>query len=106
MVGAILDLIICTKIISAMPTLHIQVKGKVQGVFYRISAKNAAIKYGIAGWVKNTRAGDVEIIANGTGAQLQKFLDWCSQGPPSAAVVDVIITPKAESTLTGFNILK
>ena len=48
-----------------MPTIHILVKGKVQGVFYRATAKEMADRYGITGWVRNTEEGNVELMASG-----------------------------------------
>lgn len=53
-----------------MPTFHLLIKGKVQGIFYRASAKETADKTGITGWVKNTPEGDVEAVATGTEEQL------------------------------------
>jgi len=40
-----------------MPTVHIVIKGKVQGVFYRATAKAEADRIGIKGWVKNPTKG-------------------------------------------------
>jgi acylphosphatase len=39
-----------------MPTNHIIIKGKVQGVFYRATAKDIARKLDITGWIKNNSA--------------------------------------------------
>jgi acylphosphatase len=69
----------------------ITVKGKVQGVFYRQSAKEAAIRLSITGEVKNLRDGDVQIIATGTEEQLSQFVAWCHEGPKRAVVTDVIV---------------
>ena len=43
--------------------LHLIVKGRVQGVFYRVYTRKKAIELNLTGWVKNTYNGDVEIIA-------------------------------------------
>jgi acylphosphatase len=42
-----------------MPTVHLLVKGKVQGVFFRATAKDVADKMGVKGWVRNTEEGNV-----------------------------------------------
>ena len=70
-------------------TLHIIVKGKVQGVFYRASAKKAALALGLTGWVRNTPEGHVEIMAYGPEKQLNEFMEWCKEGPPAAKVKEV-----------------
>ena len=64
-------------------TLRIIVKGKVQGVFFRQTAKEKAGEFEVGGSIKNTPEGDVHIIATGTKEHLQEFINWCRRGPPS-----------------------
>lgn len=85
-----------------MPTVHLLIKGKVQGVFYRASAKETADRTGVTGWVKNTPEGDVEAMATGTEKQLQQFISWCKKGPSSAKVRDVIVTEEDETVFNDF----
>ena len=87
-----------------MPAAHLIVKGKVQGVFYRASAKKMADSMGITGWVRNTDAGHVEILATGSAGNLEKFTEWCKQGPPKAAVANIAVTNKDEGDFDGFEI--
>jgi acylphosphatase len=89
-----------------MATVHLLVKGKVQGVFYRASAKETADKLGIAGWVRNTREGDVEIRACGNPGNIEAFIAWCKKGPPKAAVTGVIVTSMKEEKFTAFEIIR
>ena len=89
-----------------MPTLHLMIKGKVQGVFYRATAKETANKLGITGWIKNTVEGDVEAVVTGETAQLQTFVEWCKNGPERATVSHVIVTEKDETTFDEFSILR
>ena len=70
-------------------TYSITISGKVQGVFFRQTARERASALGISGSVKNNDNGDVEIIATGTKDQLDDFLSWCRQGPPKAIVDNV-----------------
>ena len=58
----------------------------MQGVFFRVSAKNKADELGIKGEVKNTADGGVEIKAEGEEDLLRAYLLWCNQGPQSARV--------------------
>ena len=85
-----------------MATVHLLIKGKVQGVFFRASAKEIADKLGVKGWVKNTWDEDVEAMATGKEEAVKKFIEWCWMGPRKAVVEDVIITPAEETFLTIF----
>ena len=89
-----------------MPTIHLLIKGEVQGVFYRATAKKIAEKLGITGWIRNTEDGDVEAIVSGTEQQLNEFTKWCKLGPEKADVTDVIITEKNETLFTGFEVIR
>lgn len=72
-----------------LQTICIIVQGKVQGVFFRQSTRDTALKLQITGEVKNLDNGDVEIIATGTHLQLEQLTDWCRQGPPRARVTGI-----------------
>lgn len=89
-----------------MTTLQIIIQGKVQGVFFRVSARRVANKLGITGWVKNTPEKHVEIVASGTSEQLQQFTEWCGEGPPDARVDRVITKELAEQHFDEFKILR
>ena len=90
-----------------MPTLHLLIQGKVQGVFYRASAKEMASCLGLTGWVKNTREGDVEIIATGNTGPLDQFRKWCHKGPPDARVSQVVERYlEEEQACNGFSIIR
>ena len=65
------------------------ISGKVQGVFYRASAREEAIKLGIKGWAKNLADGRVEVVACGTEDDLDLFFKWLKQGPKNAKVVAI-----------------
>lgn len=88
-----------------MPAVHLIIKGKVQGVFYRQSAKKEAHKLGITGWVKNNEDGSVEAVASGTEKQIQRFIRWCQQGPTLAHVTDILITETPQQHFNDFEVL-
>ncbi len=71
---------------------HVFVSGRVQGVFFRHSARVRAEELGLAGWVKNTRDGRVELVAEGPREQVEALVRWCHQGPPGAQVGDVEVS--------------
>lgn len=68
---------------------HLVISGLVQGVFYRASARSVANKLGLKGWVKNRYDGKVEAMVEGDRGDVQKFINWCNQGPPGARVTSV-----------------
>ena len=72
-----------------MRTVHLIIKGRVQGVYYRASAKDVAREVGVTGWVKNMPDGNVEVMAFGTEDQLNALFEWLRQGPPTAKVAAV-----------------
>jgi acylphosphatase len=87
-----------------MKTIRLTIKGKVQGVFYRATAKDFADELGIKGWVKNLPDRNVEIRATASEELLQKFIYLCKQGPPRARVDEVIIEELDLQEFTDFRI--
>ena len=67
----------------------ILVKGRVQGVYFRVSATQTATELGIRGHVENLMDGTVRIVAEGTTENLEKLIEWCGEGPPHAKVESV-----------------
>ena len=89
-----------------MKTVRLTIKGKVQGVFYRATAKDVADLIGVKGWVKNLPDDNVEIMATAAEDVLQKFIGWCKQGPPKAKVDDVLIEELSPEEFKGFKIIR
>jgi acylphosphatase len=89
-----------------MKTIHLLVKGKVQGVFYRATAKKIAESFGITGWIKNTKDGNVEATAYGDEEALNAFINWCKKGPDKAKVEEIVITGKEPQSLNEFSIIR
>ena len=86
--------------------MSILVSGRVQGVFYRASAKAKADELGITGFVQNMTDGQVYIEVEGTDEKLDRFKTWCSQGPPRAQVEQVEIKEGDLQNFTSFGILR
>ena len=72
-----------------MKALSIQVKGTVQGVFYRASTRSKANELGLKGWCRNELDGSVLIHAEGEAQALEIMVAWCQQGPRHARVRSV-----------------
>jgi acylphosphatase len=74
-------------------TLHIIVKGRVQGVYFRANTQKQASKFNLKGLVRNLPDNSVEIIAQGDSDALQQLITWCHKGPLLAKVSEVIVNP-------------
>jgi acylphosphatase len=65
------------------------VTGKVQGVFFRQSARLEAKRLNIRGLARNLPDGAVEVLAQGSAAAVQAMHQWLKRGPVQARVDDV-----------------
>jgi acylphosphatase len=70
-------------------TRRLLITGRVQGVWYRESMRQAALESGVTGWVRNRRDGSVEAMIRGDLAAVEALIGWAWQGPPAAEVTHV-----------------
>jgi len=77
--------------------VHVMITGTVQGVWFRASTKEQALKLGLTGWVKNTADGCVEAVFEGDEPRVKRMVDWCHSGPPLAHVTHVDVKPESGS---------
>ncbi len=75
--------------VSPKTRAHVQIHGRVQGVFFRASAQDEARALGLVGWVANCDDGSVQLVAEGEEKLVERLILWCHQGPPGARVTDV-----------------
>jgi len=68
---------------------HVIIKGRVQGVFFRVNTARAANRLGVFGWVKNRWDGNVEAVFEGDEDRVNAVLEWCNTGDAPARVSDV-----------------
>jgi len=71
------------------------ISGKVQGVFFRESARQEAERLGVTGWVRNLADGRVEALVEGGKDAVDAFVQWCHRGPPRARVDGVAVKDAA-----------
>ena len=71
---------------------HIFVAGRVQGVFFRSETKHNADRHNVKGWIRNLPDGRVEAVFEGEKEGVQKLIEFCKHGPPSARVTNVELT--------------
>ena len=81
------------------------VRGRVQGVGFRVFVVRRARALGLTGWVANEPRGHVRCVAEGPRVELDALLETLRDGPPGAWVegVSESFTP-ATGALSGFEI--
>ncbi|WHZ20538.1 MAG: Acylphosphate phosphohydrolase [Rhodanobacteraceae bacterium] len=78
------------------------VTGKVQGVSFRASARERALRLGLCGHARNLADGRVEVVASGDPESLAELDAWLHHGPPAARVDEVMRETLPEQVLRGF----
>lgn len=85
-----------------MSSARFLVSGKVQGVFFRASARNEALRLGLNGLARNLADGSVEVIASGSDEAVHQLEQWLWQGPSAARVQQVIRSQHKGEVQKGF----
>jgi acylphosphatase len=86
-----------------MVAAHFLVSGRVQGVFYRASAREQALALGLSGYARNLPDGRVEVLACGSASAIDAFERWLWQGPAAARVDAVTREAAAAPEVQGFH---
>jgi acylphosphatase len=71
--------------------VDVSVRGRVQGVGYRVFALREAMYLGLDGFVANAADGSVRVVAEGPRDALTSLLARLEDGPP-AGFVDRVVT--------------
>jgi acylphosphatase len=69
--------------------------GKVQGVYFRHSARLEAKRLNLRGLARNLPDGSVEVLAQGSASALEALHQWLKRGPAQARVDSVLETNAA-----------
>jgi acylphosphatase len=83
---------------------HVVVCGRVQGVFFRDSARREAQRLGVTGWVRNRSDGRVEARLEGPPDAVAQLVLWWRRGPPHATVHELLVTEAEPAGFDGFTI--
>ena len=81
---------------------HVTVAGRVQGVSFRVAARDRARSRGVSGWVRNRPDGKVEAVFEGSEESVRALVDWCSRGPLGAEVESVEVAWEPAQGGEGF----
>ena len=80
------------------------ISGRVQGVYFRAGVRREAVAAGLSGSARNLSDGRVEVVLEGEAAAVERVIEWCRTGPPSAAVVTVEVTVEPTMGRSGFTV--
>ena len=84
--------------------IHVWIRGRVQGVFFRAEARARAESLGLAGWIRNAMDGSVEAVFEGDDARVRSMVEWCRRGPSGARVDEVEAETEEPTGVTGFRV--
>lgn len=87
-----------------MKRLNITIYGLVQGVSFRYHAREQANNLSITGFVKNLPNARVYIECQGDDENLERFVEWCQQGPDMAKVKKLDIVEAEPKDFLDFQI--
>jgi len=87
-----------------MKHFNIRVRGQVQGVFFRASARIHAQALDVVGFARNESDGSVYIEAEGQEENLDQFVQWCYRGPDRASVKNVEVHEGQLKNFSSFDV--
>lgn len=83
---------------------RVQVRGLVQGVFFRAWTREEARRGGVTGWVRNCPDGSVEAHLEGELSAVRWLIDKLAYGPKGARVGDVQVRDAEPENLAAFEV--
>jgi acylphosphatase len=88
-------------------TASVRILGRVQGVSFRVWARDEAQKLGLVGWVRNEADGSVAALISGPEEAVTRMLERLHEGPPAAWVSKVVTEfVEAPEGVSGFRITR
>jgi acylphosphatase len=83
---------------------RVVVRGDVQGVGYRWSARQRADELGVSGFVQNQADGSVVAELRGAASAVDAMVEWMRSGPPGARVASLETSELPPAETLGFEI--
>ena len=88
-----------------MKAVRFLIGGKVQGVWFRASARDQAVALNLRGFARNLADGRVEVLAIGDDDAVEQLAQWLHFGPPQARVDELErIESEEDVHVDGFEI--
>lgn len=78
----------------------------MQGVYFRVSAKQKALNLGVRGFVQNESDGTVSVEVEGEPNAVEQMVSWCKKGPGLARVKAIEVTELPARNFVSFDIKK
>jgi acylphosphatase len=72
--------------------VHLFVKGKVQGVYFRQGMMETAEKNNVFGWVRNLPDTQVEAVLEGNDSNVDAVIEWAHFGSAGAVVDELKVS--------------
>jgi acylphosphatase len=91
---------------TAMRRVHVEISGRVQGVFFRASCAERARALRLGGWVRNAEDGRVQAEFEGDPDSVATMIDWCREGPAYADVERVDVRDRPPSGVRDFRVTR
>jgi acylphosphatase len=83
---------------------RVVVHGRVQGVFFRDTCRQEAVRQQVSGWVRNRPDGTVEAVFEGEPQAVEAMARWCRGGPAYARVEHVEVHEEPPTGERGFEV--
>jgi acylphosphatase len=83
---------------------RVRAHGRVQGVFFRHSAREEAQSRGVTGWARNCADGTVEAVFEGEPEDVEALVWFVRSGPGSANVDRVDVDEQEPEGLRRFEV--
>jgi acylphosphatase len=90
--------------VSPLHRRHVHYSGRVQGVGFRYTVKNIAMRFDVSGYVRNLPDGRVELIIEGPASEIDTMLQSVHERM-NGYIRDIqISTPPATAEFSHFHI--
>jgi acylphosphatase len=83
---------------------RVVVHGRVQGVFFRDTARRMAESRGVSGWARNRPDGTLEAVFEGGSESVESLVRFAREGPRGAVVDRVEVVEEPPEGIEGFSI--
>ena len=89
---------------GSLRRVRVIVEGRVQGVWFRDTTREEALRLGVAGWVRNLPDGRVEAVFEGPPTAVAALLVWTRRGPEHAVVTHLEMREEPPANERGFRV--